>query len=138
MKYGITHSDDEIAKLSKGKFRKLIEEKIKSFAIKYLQTLALKHSKSTNIAKEKFGRKGYFTDRRFSKEDIQLLFSLRTKMLDVKSNFQNQFENENFEDENHLLNCSVLDGEIGDEQFSDVYDDIDKQLSAVRIFKKIL
>ena len=88
-------------------------------------------------------------DRRFSKEDIQLLFSLRTKMVDVKSNFGHLYEDDNFncricmdvdsfEDENHLLLCEKLNDEKYDIRYSDVYSTVDKQLVAVRIFKKIL
>ena len=35
-------------------------------------------------------RKGYFIDPRFSRSDIELLFS-RTRMVDVKKNFANEY-----------------------------------------------
>ena len=112
-KYEISESDDEISKMSQNKFRKIVEKKIHQHALKYLHGLASKHSKSTKIAAEKFEKKAYFNDRRFSKEDIQLLFALKTKMIDCKSNFSNQFENDltcrtcqevnSVEDEDHIL-----------------------------------
>ena len=49
------------------------------------------HSKSICIANQKFGKKSYLSDRRMSKEDIQLLFKLRTRMVDCKSNFEGQY-----------------------------------------------
>ena len=131
------------------KFKTIVNKRIEENAIAYLKQLAGKHSKTACIAKEKFGRKEYLTDTRFSKEDIQLLFALRTKMVDVKSNFEHLYEDENFicricldensfEDENHLLECENLNDEKFEIKFSDVYSTVDKQLAAVKIFKKIL
>ena len=148
-KHALLITDQEIQNLSQEKFKTIVNEKIEKSAIAYLQKLAGKHSKTNCIAKEKFGRKEYLTDIRFSKEDIQLLFSLRTKMVDVKSNFGHLYEDDNFncricmdvdsfEDENHLLLCEKLNDEKYDIRYSDVYSTVDKQLVAVRIFKKIL
>ena len=35
--------------------------------------LAIKHTKSSGVAKEKFGMESYISDRRFTKEDIQIV-----------------------------------------------------------------
>ena len=40
MKYDISESDDDIAKTSQDKFRKIVEKKVNQFAIKYLKGLA--------------------------------------------------------------------------------------------------
>ena len=63
------------------------QKSIKSHAEEYLMGTGLSHSKSVAIAKQGFLKKPYFSDRRLSKEDIQLLFTLRTKMLNFNSNF---------------------------------------------------
>ena len=42
------------------------------------------------------------------------------------------------EDENHLLICEKLTEEPSDTQFSDVYDNTDKQLAAAKVFKRLL
>ena len=116
--------------------------------MKYLNTMASKHSKSTKIAAEKFEKKAYFSDHRCSKEESQLLFALRTKMIDCKSNFRNQFDNvltcrtcqevNSVEDEDHLLSCKTLNTEEYDVQFSDVYCNLDKQYKVTKVFKRIL
>ena len=148
-KYGLLITDQEIMILSKEKFKHEKDEKVEKFAIDYLKTLAMKHRKSSGVANEKFGMKSYFSDRRFAKEDIQILFALRTKMIDVKTNFAHLYENENMncrickdsasvEDENHLLICEKLTEEPSDTQFSDVYDNTDKQLAAAKVFKRLL
>ena len=147
-KYDITVSDCEIAKMSKDKFKCLVESKIKASASQWLKGEALKHSKSRKIAEEKYEKKAYFSDTRFSKEDIQLLFSLKTKMTDCKTNFSMMYggdlkcrickvENSE-EDENHLLICPILNTENHDVKFDDVYSDIDSQYRAVKVFKKVL
>jgi hypothetical protein len=92
-KYELDISDSEISKISEYKFREMIQEKRNNQSIKYLSGLANKHMKSTEISAEGFGKKDNFNDRRFSKEDVQLLFALRTKMTDYKSNFSNQYGN---------------------------------------------
>ena len=125
-----------------------IEKKIHHVAVKYLSGLAEKHSKSTKIAEEDFGKKAYFSDKRFSKEDIQILFSLRTKMTDSKSNFSNLFDNDltcrmckevnSIEDEDHILICKKLNTERYDAKFADVYSDIEKQYKVTQVYKKVL
>ena len=92
---------------------------------------------------EKFEKKPYLSDRRMMKEDVQLLFTLRTRMTNCKSNFKQQYVNNmkcricasegSVEDEDHILICPALtDGQ------TDVYGDIDSQLHAVKVFKKVL
>ena len=85
-KYNILETNEEIAKMSKSKFRKIC--KIKLHATKYLDDMSKPHSKSAGIRQNGLKKQTYFTDRRFSKEDVQLLFKLRTKMVDCKSNFR--------------------------------------------------
>ena len=90
----------------------------------------------------------YIADRRFTKDDVQLLFKLRTKMLDCKSNFKTQFQNnlscriceltDSIEDEDHLLICIINNNEAHSVTFNDVYGSIDKQFEVVKIFKNVM
>ena len=132
--------------MSKNKFKKIVQEKIQKFANKYLHDLAKTHTKSAKIENKKFVRQLYFADRRFSREDIQLLFALRTRTINVKHNFKSQYENMNcrickvensLEDEEHILHCGAFDEYTGDIMFNDVYGNIDKQFEAVKIYKKV-
>ena len=92
----------------------------------------MKHTHSSGVANEKFGMKCYFSDRRFAKEDIQIIFALHTKMIDVKTNFANLYENED-------INCRICKAsasvEPSDTQLSDVSDNTDKQLAAAKVFQ---
>ena len=149
IKNEITQTDDEIALMSRERFRCIVDLKVKCSAIKYLNELAEPHSKSELIVTDEFERKEYFTDRRFTKEEVQMLFALRTKMTNCKSNYKRQFDNnlvcrickdeESEENEDHLLVCPVLaDGLVQNVQFTDVFGTVDAQYNAVQVFKKVL
>ena len=149
IKYGILESDEEISEMSQTRFKKIVEKKLHESALKYLKDLANKHSKSTLISEEKFGKKAYLKDRRFSKEDCQLLFALKTKMIDCKSNFSHLYEEDDmscrlctdensYEDEDHLLVCKTVNTEQYDVTYSDVYSNVNKQYKVTQVYKKIL
>ena len=146
----IDKTDDEMKGMKQETFKSYLEKKTKVAAFQYLKNIAEKHSKSEFYwNKEKLEIQQYLYDVRFSKQEIQLLFSLRSKMINVKRNFRNLFKNNlecqtcddetAIEDENHLLNCKNLKS---DESvlinFDDVYGSVDDQLKAVRVFKTVL
>ena len=147
-KYDILESDEEIATMSRDKFHTKVEKSIKMCAVKYLTIFTEGHSKTIEIRKQTFERKAYMSDRRYSKEDVQLLFSLRTKMADCKTNFSHQYgddlacrtcrDADTLENEDHLLVCPALNDEAHDVTFNDVYGNIDVQYEVTQIFKKIL
>ena len=56
-KYGIDESVFEISKVSQYKFRKTVEKKIHLYTMKYLNSLANKHSKSTDLQLRILGEK---------------------------------------------------------------------------------
>ena len=148
IKYNLTESNEQILKMSKQKFRKKVKQKILSHAVKYLKEIAEPHSKSIGIRHNSFKRQPYFQDRRFSKDDVQLLFALRTKMLECKSNYSELFNKklhcrlcnapDVIENEDHLLVCTVLENEATTVQFSDVYGSVNEQYEAIKIFKKVV
>ena len=147
-KLNIQLTDSDISKMSREKFKSLISQRIHLKAEEYLKKLASGHSKSKGIVDEKFEKKQYFNDRRLSKEDIQILFSLKTKMTSCKTNFKSQFQNnlscriclniDSIEDENHLLECVPMKNKTYGVKFNDVYGDLEKQVAAVKVFKTVL
>ena len=148
VKYNIMESDQTISTMSQEKFRSVVKTKVYTHAVQYIHDLAEPHSKSEKIVNPNFKRREYFSDRRFTKEDVQLLFSLRTRMLNCKSNFRNQFNNDltcrickvtgSIEDEDHILTCSEINDEVYDAKFEDVYGNVDNQQKVVQVFKKVL
>ena len=154
-KYGIAETDEEISKLSKNKFRKLVENKVNSHAFNSLKQKAASHSKSLNILDEVKNqgivkRRSYLKENTLSRSDCQLLFQLRTKMLDVKANFSNMYNKDltcrtckeagTIENEDHILQCEILKSEIENSEvsFDYVFKDLKKQILAVKTFKSVL
>ena len=86
-------SVEEIEKISKNTFKKIVETKIDNYALQQLNALKSKHSKSQYLQSSTFKTAGYLIDERFSKSESQLLFRLRSKTLNVKHNFVNQHTN---------------------------------------------
>ena len=80
-----------------------------------------------------------------------LLTKLRTKMVDVKDNFKNKYQNNMncelcgmYENQEHLLDCDILilnckelynDSVV---ECNDIFGNERKQLPAVRLFQKVL
>ena len=147
-KYDILESDDDISKISQERFRNIVKKKVYSSAVKYLHDMASPHRKSDGLKNPLFEKQPYFSDRRFSREDVQLLFKLRTKMLDCKTNFEHQYANQlacrickdenTIEDEDHILKCRELNQNEYNSKFSDVYGNTDEQYNVVKIFKQVL
>jgi hypothetical protein len=117
-------------------------------AVKYLTIFTEGHSKTEEIRKQTFESKAYMSDMRYSKEDVQLLFSLRTKMVDCKTNSSHQYgddltcrtcrNEDTLENEEHLLVCPALNDKAHDVSLNDVYGNVDVQYRVTQIFKKIL
>ena len=70
--------NEDIKTYREEQFRRLVKGKLEKFAGKYLEEIRISHSKTENI---KF--KGFTP----AVNDMQTLFRLRTRMIDVKDNF---------------------------------------------------
>ena len=76
----------------------------------------IKKSKIKGITYKKFKLQNYVTSNLFSNFEVQLLSKLRSRNIDVKSNFKNNFRNlqcsikncSEIEDQQHLLRCKPV------------------------------
>ena len=133
----------------------MVEKRVNSYAFKYLKEKARSHSKSFGILEEVernniMRRPTYLKANILGKSDCQLLFELRSRMLDVKTNFSNLYDNDTrcrtctqdgaVEDEDHLLHCDALRSENMDQEvkFDFVYADLDKQMRALKVYKAVI
>ena len=136
--------------LSRQKFKKLLKRKINSAAINYLNNIAKKHSKSTPLVKSKLKCEKYINDKRFTQEEVRLLFKLRTRMYPVKANFKKKHMGNltcefcviHNSDQQHLLKCSVLAKFVpelnnSEVEYDDIFGSVDKQLRAIKLFSKL-
>ena len=74
------------------------------------------HSKTNDLNYEKLKIQSYLkTDSSITNDEKQLLFKLRTRMTELKSNFKNKYFDEvcslcknNDENQSHLMECEIL------------------------------
>ena len=135
--------------MKESKFKSLVNQCAIKKSLDHLNTFADGHSKSKILVKPKMVREPYFDDSRFSRSDIELLFSLRTRMLDLKGNFSNKYGLDidcrackvQVECQEHILKCEVLKKSVDVPShvvYEDIFRNVDKQLEVVKAFKNLL
>ena len=141
-------SDKDVASLSKQKFRNYLLKKATQLTVKYLKKLKGEKSKSIHLDVSDTTICTYLIDGRFSREERELLFWLRSRTINVKSNFPNAFLNNNMLCEickifpctqSHLLQCPALTSKLivdSTVKLNDsfVYGNVEQQLIYVKIY----
>ena len=84
---GLNFSDEEISKLKRITFKKLVMEKIQALAAQYLIALKTKHTKSINLEYSK-EMQSYLCNESMKIEDKKLMFRIRNRLVDVKANYR--------------------------------------------------
>ena len=72
-KLDLCMSHEEISRMSKNKFKGIIEVKVKTYALAELNKVKAKHSKSEKIQSVKLQTANYLTDNRLKTKQQQLL-----------------------------------------------------------------
>ena len=110
-------TDSEVRAITQIKFKNFIKKKAQELTVRYLVELKKKHSKSDKLDVKDLVISEYLIDKRFSKEERELLFRLRSETVDVKENFKNAYLNNNMLCElcgmflctqMHILKCPKL------------------------------
>jgi hypothetical protein len=143
-------SDEDVVGMSKWKFKRLVKNRVTSSALMYLNNIANTHSKSLPLTKNELKCEEYINDRRFTVDEIQLLFQLRTRMYPVKENMKNKYKNDlscefcklGNSNQQHQLKCAVLVKfvpELANRniKYSHIFGPVNDQLAIVKIFSKI-
>ena len=150
----IDKTEEEIIKMTKYSYKKLIKNKLKINATHSLfyDKSEEKRSKIKNLTS--FKLQNYLRTNKFTTKQKKLLFSLRTRSIDVKNNYKNKFqfnmkcrmcEDENsIDSEEHYLKCSKIlenfddNEDILNAKYEDIFSqNIDEQISITRIFETI-
>ena len=108
--------DDELKSIKEEQFREIVMAKIEICAGKYLEEIRFGHTKTEKIKFEGFKPSSYLMSRNLSTREIQTLFSLRTRMVDVKGNFSSGNTDNLWcklcslfkETQQHLLECPEI------------------------------
>ena len=119
--FDINLSYEQIRKLSKYSFKKYLKKIIKAKVLKDLNEVKKEHTKMKNLTYVKLQTQPYLLSNNFFPETANFLFRARTRMLDVKNNFKNSFDDdihlcpicESDEDtQEHLIKCEMMNNEI--------------------------
>ena len=116
---GITQTYEEIKSMKKEKFGDMVKKLIEEKTINYLNSIKLKHTKVMHIVDNSLCLQEYLKPENVQSVKLsKFLFQSRTRMLEVKTNFRNDFKNEdlncplkcqNEDDQKHLLECNKID-----------------------------
>ena len=96
----------------------------------------------------------YLSSENLTKKEKILLFKLRVRMTQLKANFSSMHKNnmqcdlcqeeDSIESQTHLLQCSFLTNhedlkhDIKTIKYEDIYDNLDAQVKAVKVWRKIM
>ena len=138
--------------MKKDKFKSIVKKQVKTLAQEYLLGLRSKHSKSENLLHTN-SMKEYLKTDKITVSEKKLLFAMKTRATNVKTNFRNNFSNmlcrlcqkpgEN-ESEIHLMKCEHIVNEnnmqntIQNIAYMDIFGTLEKQVAAIKVWKKIL
>ena len=105
--------------MKKEKFGDMVKKLIEEKTINYLNSIKLKHTKVMHIVHNSLCLQEYLKPENVQSVNLsKFLFQSRTRMLEVKTNFRNDFKNEdlncplkcqNEDDQKHLLECDKID-----------------------------
>ena len=144
---------EDIQHMSKGNWKNIVKRNIRDRALNNLLEMKQKHSKVMELKHEKMEIQSYFLPNKMecTKEDIQLIFRIRSNMTNVKMNRKKMFKShecskcfkEN-ETQEHVYNCNEIWEEMGEKQEN--YPKFDRikngqrkdQIKIAKIFKEIL
>ena len=143
----------DIQQMSKGNWKNMIKRSIRDRALNNLLEIKEKHSKVKELKYEKMEIQSYFLPNKMecTKEDIQLIFRIRSNMTNVKMNRKKMFKShecskcfEENETQAHVYNCNEIWKEMGKKKEN--YPKFDKIINGQRqdkiriakIFKEIL
>ena len=118
---------------------------VRDAAQEYLLELKSKHSKLNNI-ENSYRMKTYLTSENLSHEEKLLLFKLRTRTFDCKTNYKNLYKNDlncsvctSEDSQEHLLSCKMITEGVDTENvvYSDLFASYPKQEKAIKVFMKL-
>ena len=146
-------TEQSIKDMKKETFKTLLKKKLKEKATEFLFTYREKHSKTQNL--KSFKLQTYLSSNELTTNEKKLLFSLRTRSIDVKRNYKNKFkfnmlcslckDESEEESEPHLLRCSKILSEVKNDidvinaKYGNIFsDNIEDQVKTTKIFSKVL
>ena len=149
---GLNLTTSQIKGTTKHKLKKILSEKINYSAFLYLEDIKERHSKVKNIQYTKLEMAKYLKDSKISTDIKQLIFRLRTRMINVKANFGTMFGDTSCDlcefnvpqTQRHLLGCSAIVNSCSELQrssdilYSDLFSGVEKQEKCAQLYSIII
>ena len=142
---GIEFDEVKIKNMKKAKFKEIVLEKMRESSHTHLL-----QEKDQNLSKldelsSDYQMKDYLKTNRLTLQEKQLLFSLRTRMVPVKSNFKKKYGNDlscmlcdKFEEsQQHLLACPELLPQ-SDVNYMDLFGSLEEQIKAAKHWSNVM
>ena len=111
----ISLSEEQICSVSKGKFKKYVQQQIIGYTKNYLENLKQSHSKTRKLPVFSYKPDEFLLSNKLNKKEVQTLFKMKIRMLNVKLNFRSQYSDNLCsmclvfpETQEHQINCSVI------------------------------
>ena len=143
-------SMEEIKMMSKETFKEIVKASISKAAFIYLTDEKEKLSKIMNVSHNDVNLQPYFNPMSMDVDEAKFLFLLRSRMVEVKTNFRNKYSDVlcpvcklSDDTQQHLFECSELLKNMNilisnDIQYSHIFsENTDKQKAALRLFKSM-
>ena len=119
--FNISDTFEQISNTKEKHFKKKVKETCMKYAFTKLMEIRSRHSKSKVAEYNKLETSGYLRSNIFTVTQSRLLFKIRSRMLDVKMNFKNNYNDDitlltcdqcnsgEMDDQSHILSCKVLE-----------------------------
>ena len=128
----------------------MVKTKLNEKFCDYLFSLKSSHTKTQNLSS--YNLQAYLKSENLTYKQKQLLFSLRTRSINVKTNYKNKYKHSNLfctlcedkvvESESHLLECKSTKAQLGnidDVEYEDIFSsEISRQEKVTKIFEKVI
>ena len=149
--FGIDFDEEKISSMKKHTFKKLVCEKMREFShSKLLEEKDGKNLSKLSGLSSHYGMKEYLSSEKLNVDEKCLLFNLRTRMVDVRSNYKTKYGEENLnctlcetqseESQEHLLQCPELSDISADSslRYQDIFGGLDVQIKAAKHWSKLI
>ena len=148
--FGIEFDEEKISKMKKETFKKLVFGKMREFShSKLLEEKDGKNMSRIAGLTSHYGMKEYLSSEKLNLDEKRLLFQLRTRMVEVRTNYKNKHgdnlnctlcQSQSEESQEHLLVCPGL-AEIPvnpSVKYQNIFGNLDGQVEAVKHWTKLM
>ena len=140
---GEEQNDEEIIKVSKSEYKKKIKELINKATFQMLLDMKKTHTKLDNISYPSFEKQQYLKSKHISNFEKELMFNLRSRCHNSKSNFKKLNNNSikcklgchQDEDQLHtFIQCTKLKNTNHSIKYEHIFGTLDEQTEAIKMF----